>query len=126
MTLPHSGPMGHAVRIAVVLAVVATASGCLDDVTGTRPLSISLTSDITSATTGQDVTFTFEAQGTGLSKVTIAFGDSEFAEHTYPSSAVEAAGFSTHSYASAGVYTVVATVDASNGTLADSLSVTVN
>lgn len=60
---------------AVILASV-TAVACLDNsITGTRPLSFTLTSDAATSTVGDSLTFTFAATGTSIFGVVLNYGD---------------------------------------------------
>lgn len=111
-----------AVTGAILLGVT---TGCLDEVTGTRPLSMTMSVDAATPAVGDTVTFSFQVTGTGLSAVNIDFGDGETDAHTYFGS-VEAAGFSTHAYAAAGSYVVRGEVIAAAGSTTDSVTVTVN
>ena len=68
--------MHRALITAAAVGLVGVTTGCLDDsVTGTRPLSLTLSADVTTATVGQTVTVSFEATGTGLAEVSIDFRD---------------------------------------------------
>jgi len=109
----------------LLVAVPLVAGGCLDDVTGTRPLMISVTADDTTPTVGQTVRISFDAQGTGIAQIGVDFGDGDEDLHTY-SGPVTAVGFSEHAYAAPGTYVAVAQVVAVNGSLSDSVTITVN
>jgi len=114
----------HALRLAAVLALLG-AVACLDDVTGTRPASISLTASSSTVMVDDTVTISFSAQGTGLAQVNIAFGDGdeEIKSYTGP---VTVTDFTRHSYSAAGSYDVIAEVLTAAGNASDTLTITVN
>lgn len=91
---------------ALIAAVLAT-TACLDDsITGTRPLTFSLTASTQSADVGQEITFNYEATGTALHWVVVDYGDNMADTVLANSNVVEAAGTLTHSYALAGDFLV--------------------
>lgn len=113
------------VGLAACLVPMATAAGCLTEVTGTRPVTISVSADVTTPTVGQTVTVSFAATGTGVAQVVIDFGDGESTTKFY-GGPVEVTDFATHSYAAAGPYLVSAEVVAAAGSATDTLTITVS
>ena len=108
-------------------ALVAATAACLDDsITGTRTLGFDLTSDLTTATVGQDVTFTYDAQGTGLSRVLVDYGDAIVDSTTFNFATVEGSGTFVHSWAAAGTFVVRGRAVAQAGVATDSVIVTIN
>ena len=117
-------------RFAMVMVMAMAFSGvttaCLDDsITGTRPLSFSVTADVTTPVVGQDVTFSFEAGGTGLRSVAIDFGDGVTDTTSY-FGPVAATGQVLHAYTSTGIFLVRGTAVANAGVASDEITVTVN
>lgn len=116
-------------RSAEVLGLCLTllpATACIDqDITGSRPLAMTISADPATAAVGEDVTFEFVGEGTNVAAVIVAFGDGQADTLTYPA-VVEVADFTVHSYDAPGNYTAVGTVVAMNGRLSDEVMVTVN
>ena len=116
-------------RIIVTLMAVAllgVITACLDDsITGTRPLSFDITADVTTATVGQDVTFSFAATGTGLRFVSIDFGDGVVDTTAY-AGPIEVGGQAVHAYSSTGVFVVLGEAFANAGVASEEISITVN
>ncbi len=106
--------------------IVGATSACLDDVTGTRPLSIALSADNTTPAVGEDVTISWVATGTDLGRVIIEFGDLTADTTDYNLLPLEVGGQVTHAYTAAGSYTVRGTALALIGTISDELTITVN
>ncbi len=108
------------------MALLGVTTACLDDsITGTRPLSFSFTADVTTPMVGQDVTFSFAATGTGLSRVAIDFGDGVVDTTTYVGP-IEATGQAIHAYGSTGIFVVRGEAVANAGVASDEINVTVN
>lgn len=106
-----------------ILAMVAV--GACSDVTveGGGPVSITLISDRTTATTGQNITFDFDATGTILDGVIVTYGDG-LADTVYASGAMGAHGQFLHAYESAGTFAAVGTAyDAIRGQASDTVVV---
>ena len=115
-------------KISVTLLAITLLGtlACLDDsITGTRELSFSMTIDLTTPTTGQDITVSFDATGTGLSSVAIDFGDGVVETKTYVGP-IEVGGQATHAYGSTGVFIVRGEAVANAGVASDEITVTVN
>ncbi len=108
-----------------MLALLAAGACLEEDVTGVRTADIDLVVAQTTVSTGEVVNVTFEAQGTGIARIVIDWGDGQSDTTTF-SGPVEAAGDRTHAYAAAGTYILVGTVAASAGVAADSVTMTVN
>ena len=115
-------------KLCVLAATVAAATvACLDDsITGTRPLDFSLTADVATATVGQDVTFLYDAQGTGLRLVRIDWGDGMADSATFSAATVEGAGDFMHSFGLAGTFIVRGEAVTFIGTARDSVTITIN
>lgn len=117
-------------RLSTILAasvLTGLAAACLDDdITGTRPLAFSLTSSGTTAVVDQEVTFSYDAQGTGLRIVRINYGDGVSDSTTFRSSTVSGAGDLTHSFTMAGTFVVRGEAQAQAGVAKDSVVVTIN
>jgi hypothetical protein len=111
----------------LIAALATTTAACLDDsITGTRPLDFSLTTETASAPVGSDVTFRYDAQGTGLSLVRFDFGDGLADSVAFPGAAVEGEGTIVHAFGLAGTYTVRGQALTFIGTATDSVTVTIN
>lgn len=66
------------IRLAAVfgLLLAAATTACLDDsITGTRPLTFSLSVNSSTAEVGDTLTFSYEATGTGIFGVILTWGD---------------------------------------------------
>jgi hypothetical protein len=111
---------------AVWTAIIAmVAAGACSEVTfeGGGPVSITLISDRTTATTGQNITFDFDASGSILDGVIITYGDG-LADTLYTTGAMSAHGQVLHAYGSAGTFTAVGTAyDAVRGQAMDTVVV---
>ncbi len=108
---------------AAVIALVVM--GACREVTfeGGAPVSITLTSDRTTAKIGQDIIFDFDATGSILDGVTLEYGDG-VADTVYASGAMTAHGQFLYAYASAGTFTAVGTAhDARQGPAMDTVIV---
>lgn len=108
-----------------LLITTAATAACLDDsITGTRPLSFSLSVSPGTALVGDSVDFEYEATGTAIRGVVLAYGDGVadtiFAE---TSNEVERAGVLRYAYDAAGTFEVVGSVVTSIGTRADTVQV---
>lgn len=111
----------------VAFVLVAATAACLDDsITGTRTLGLTLSSDLTTAAAGENITFGYDAQGTQLRRVYMDFGDGMADSTTFEGTALEASGQFVHSYAIAGMYVVRGRAVAQAGTATDSVMVTIN
>ena len=99
--------------------------GACSDVTfeGGGPVSITLISDRTTAKTGQNITFDFDATGSILDGVIIEYGDG-VDDTIYTSGAMTAHGQFLHPYGSAGTFVAVGTAyDAVQGQAMDTVVV---
>jgi PKD repeat protein len=112
-------------RTATAMILSVAVAACLDDVTGTRPLTLDLDADVSTTTVGEEVTFTFAATGTRLTSVTLDFGDGNAETKPY-TGIVEVNDFAVHTYGAADTYTVVGRAIASQGAIEDTLTITVN
>jgi hypothetical protein len=108
------------------VAFLAVTTGCLDDsITGTRPLSMTLSADVTAPAVGQNVIFTYTATGTALSQVELDYRDGETETRTYLAPLM-VTDLMSHAFTVAGTYVVVGRASAAGGTVGDSLTITVN
>jgi len=107
--------------------LLATLAACSDvTVTGGGPTTLSLTADRTSAVTNEDVTFLYDAAGTSLIRVVLAYGDGT-ADTVDAFGAVTASGQRSHAYAVSGTYQVEGTAeDAVGGAAADTVTVRID
>jgi hypothetical protein len=107
------------------VALVAATAACLDDISGTRPLTFSMTADVTTATVGQTVTFSYLATGTGLRRVILDYGDGVVDTATYPLP-LELTDQAFHAFDLTGTFTVRGEAQANDGNASQELTVTVN
>jgi len=107
---------------AAVAAVALGATACSEATfEGGAPVRIDLTADRTSAKVGQNITFTFNAYGSILDGVIVAYGDG-IADTLYTAGAMSARGQFLHAYENAGTFTAVGTVwDGRQGPASDTL-----
>jgi len=110
---------------AVLVALVATAACLNNDVTGTRPLEMTLTSSSPTVTVGDSIGFDWGATGTGLVLFVLDYGDSSADTLTF-SGPIAIGGLLWHTYVTPGAYTAVGRVTGVNGSVSDSVAVTVN
>lgn len=115
-------------RIFALLLVAGTgAVACLDDsITGTRPLSLTISANPQVALVDEVVTVSYEVAGTGLLGVILDWGDGVVDSLTFNGLAVEATGFFEHAYPVAGSFDIVGTAEAQNGTVSASTAVQIN
>ena len=110
-----------------LFALGTVAAGCLDDsITGTRPITLSITAESETAVVGELVTVTYRATGTGLSSVTMDWGDGATDEITLGGLFVEADGTAKHAYSAAGSYDITGTANARNGTASSEVTVQIS
>ena len=109
---------------AAVLVAVASAA-CLDnDITGTRPVSFSLSSALSTAPIGDSLTFTFTATGTSIFGVVLSYGDGVVDTLvTQSSSTVEWTQSVKRAYPVAGDFNVVGQLRTAAGNRADTVAV---
>ena len=81
---------------------------------------------MTATTVGQSVVFSYEAEGSGLSQVTIAFGDGDTYARNFPPASVQANGFTSHAYESTGTFTVRGEAIDVRGVSSHEVTITVN
>ena len=119
--------MSYRIRILGMLLLACAAASCLDDnITGTRPLTFSLTSDLTSAIVDQTITFNYVATGTRMVGVVVTYGDGVADSVFTPGNVVEASGEFTHVWAAAGSYVVAGRVETQLGIETDEITITIN
>jgi hypothetical protein len=116
------------IKIAGSLLAMAcvVASACLDDsITGTRPLSLSVTV-APSANVNELVTAQYSATGTGLFNLIVDWGDGVVDSLPLSGIVVEISGPVEHTYAVTGSFDITGTVEARNGTISDQAAILVN
>ncbi|MEK9501121.1 PKD domain-containing protein [Gaopeijia maritima] len=97
---------------AVIFAMAAVATGCLDDsITGERPISIDLDITPESPMVDENVRAVFSATGTGLRGVLVDWGDGVVDSLALSGLVVEAQSYMDHIYTTAGEYPVTARVE---------------
>jgi hypothetical protein len=119
MTMTRTG-------VAAVVMAALVAWGCSNiEITGSQPLSFTLDADMTSAPTGVEIEFHFEATGTYLNGVILEYGDG--AKDSIPmSGAQSASGRRKHAYDAVGDYTVIGTLeDAAEGPVTATVTVAI-
>ncbi len=96
---------------AAALTVALAASAGCSDVTfeGGSPVTISLSADRATASVGENVLFVYDARGSILDGVTVAYGDG-VADTAYTSGALSARGEFLHAYGLSGSFTAVGVV----------------
>lgn len=111
---------------AVILASV-TAVACLDNsITGTRPLSFTLTSNVATSNVGDSITFTFTATGTSIFGVLMDYGDGTL--DTLPAesaSTVEWTQQVRRAFEIPGNFNVVGRLETGVGSRSDTVAVTI-
>ena len=114
--------------MAVVLLLTAVVvAGCIDDsITGTRPLSFSMSASATTVVVNTDVTFAYEATGTQLQYVWVDYGDG--AADTVPlgGNILLAEGSLTHAFGTTGSFAVSGGARGSAGTETQQVTIQVN
>jgi hypothetical protein len=119
--------MRYRTRIFGMLLLACATASCLDDnITGTRPLTFSLTSDLTSAIVDQTITFNYAATGTSMVGVIVTYGDGAADSTFTPGNVVEASGEFTHVWTAVGSYVVAGRVETLLGIEMDSITITIN
>jgi len=108
-----------------LMALIATVACLNNDVTGTRPLEMTLTSSSPTVTAGDSIGFDFGATGTGLVLFVLDYGDSSADTLTF-SRPIAIGGLLWHTYLTPGAYTAVGRATGVNGSVSDSVAVTVN
>jgi PKD repeat protein len=94
------------------LLAVLLVLGCTNLDIEQLPTEVTLTLDRTSASVGEEFTISWEAQGDFLARVILDFGDGTPPDITSSiTGAQRASADRTHTYATAGSYTVTATVE---------------
>lgn len=109
------------------LLVAAVSAACLDsDITGTRPLSFDLTSDMATATVGDSITFSFTATGTSIFGVLLSYGDGVVDTLvTESASTVEWTQAVKRAYEVSGDFSVVGRLETAVGSRSDTVAVQV-
>ena len=108
----------------VAILAMAAAGACSDvSFEGGGPVLVTLISDRTTATTGQNIAFDVEARGSILDGVIIDYGDG-VADTMYTLGAMRASRQFLHAYESAGTFAAVGTAyDAIRGQASDTVVV---
>lgn len=119
--------MNAAVRRALLLLAAVSPAACLDaDVTGTRPLSFTMSASDTTTMVGTEVTFGFAATGTALQLVWFEFGDGGGDTLLLGGSVVEASGNFMHTYTATGSFVVSGSTRGLAGTESQQVTIEVN
>jgi hypothetical protein len=93
-------------RVFALMLLLGAGSACLEDpVADTRPLVFTLTASPT-ATAGQEVRIFYEVSGPDVSHIAFDYGDGADGAVEFRSGYVDAAGYTTHTYAQPGSYLV--------------------
>lgn len=110
------------------LLLAAATTACLDDsITGTRPLSFELEVDRSTAEVGDSVVFTYDATGTSIFAVILAYGDGVIDTlRTGSTNQVERRESVSYAYEIAGSFEVVGRVLTSIGETSDTVDVVIN
>lgn len=110
-----------------LLAVVGiAASACLDDsITGSRTLGVQLTTAATAVETGETLTATVSAMGTGLQGLVVDWGDGVVDSLSLTGLVVTVENDFDHDYSAEGTYSIVATAEDQTGSISDSTTVDV-
>lgn len=114
--------------MAVVLLLTAgVVAGCIDDsITGTRPLSFSMSASATTVLVNTDVTFAYAATGTQLQHVWVAYADGEADTVFFGGNILMAEGTLTHAFATTGSFVVSGGARAMAGTETQQVTIQVN
>jgi len=113
--------MKRPVTFFALLLVAVSAAACLDDdITGTRPLSFTISVDPAFANVGDSVSVRFEAMGTQLLGVLVNYGDGVV--DTLPTDlagTVEFIQTLSHAYSEPGTFQIVGQVESGFGIMGD-------
>jgi PKD repeat protein len=110
-----------------IVGIVGAAAGCLDDsITGTRPLSFTFTADQTTINALDVVRFDYTATGTQIVGVVADYGDGVADTAQAGGGTVSTGGTFEHSFLAPGSFVVTGQVQAANGTLTETITITVN
>jgi hypothetical protein len=113
-------------RLLLALLVVGVAASCIDNsITGVRTARMALSVTPTTLSAGGKVAITYDAEGTGIARIVLNYGDGVADTSTF-SGPVVVSGDIEHTYAAAGTYILVGTVGATAGVASDSVTITVN
>lgn len=119
--------MNRRLIVLAILGIVGVAAGCLDDsITGTRALTLTFTPDQTTVNVLDVVRFDYFATGTNVVGVLADYGDGVADTAEAGGGTVETGGFFEHSFLAAGSYVVTGEVQAGNGILQETVTITVN
>jgi hypothetical protein len=119
--------MRYRTRVFGMLLLACGAASCLDDsITGTRPLTFSLTSDLTSAIVDQAITFNYAATGTSMVGVVVTYGDGVADSVFTPGNVIQASGEFTHVWDAVGSYVVSGRVETLLGVETEEITITIN
>jgi len=101
----------NVVRRLAVLPGLLLAAGCSSlDPVDPGPTTVTLTADRTTAATGQDIEFSFSANGSSITALHLDYGDGA-AEDVEGFGALTMSGRRVHAYTDPGSYTVTATLE---------------
>ena len=113
---------------APILVAGSLLASCLDDsITGTRPISFSLTADLVTVTVGNEVTFSYNATGTQMQGVILDYGDGVVdSVDVTGGNVIEAGGVLMHTFTVPGAFLVRGRVETVAEVRRDSLTIQVN
>jgi len=109
-----------------IAVAVSLAAGCLDDnITGVRPLTLTLTVEPATAAVGDSITFRYAATGTELFAIALDYGDGKTGSVPLLGglAAVELTGFLKHAYGEAATYVATGIATDNTGTLSRQVTV---
>ena len=112
-------------QIWILAVAVSLAMGCLDNnITGVRPLTLTLTVEPATAAVGDSITFQYAATGTDLSAIVMDYGDGETGSvPSLGAGAVDMTGLLKHAYATAGSYVATGTAYDNTGSVTQEVTV---
>ena len=109
------------------VALLLAASGCLDDnITGTRPLTFSLSAEPTTGSVGQTITFSYEGTGTIIQGVILEYGDGVIDSVFTPGSVVEVGGNLNHEYETTGTFQALGRMETTSTFLTETVTIQIN
>lgn len=114
------------ITLSLLLLAAIASSACLDDsITGMRTLAVSMSTSPSAVATGETVTATVIAMGTGLQGILVDWGDGVVDSLSLSGTVVTAESAFDHDFAAAGSYTVIAVAEDQSGAIADTTTVDV-
>lgn len=121
------GAMRTIVKLGLLLLVAGAPVACLNaDVTGTRPLTFTMSASDTTTLVDTEVSFVFAATGTALQLVWFDFGDGGADTLLLGGAVVEASGSVMHTFDAVGSYVVSGSTRGVDGTESQQVTIEVN